>query len=146
MNIVGDPTLKLGYIGLPWQVVLKLYEPFTEYQILKNPFNLHVKDLVKEYAGVEKNLSSSDLKRFLTVINEQPDLVDPTLQDELIRIAEEIVKGKVVLYKRDPVESRESYLAGYVRVDRNSFVIKLNPLDTGRMSADFDGISIELKN
>ena len=98
-NIVGDPTLKLGYIGLPWQIVLKMYEPFTEYQILRNPFNVHVKDLIKPYVGVEKNLNSSDLKRFLTMINEQPDVIDPTLTDELVRIAEEIVKGKVCIYR-----------------------------------------------
>ena len=42
------------------------------------------------------------------------------------------------ILKRDPVENRTSYMSGYVRVDRNSFVIKLNTLDTGRMGADFD--------
>lgn len=138
-NIVGDPSLELGFIGIPWQVILKLYEPFAEYQILKNPFNIHVRDMVKGYTGNEKNMNASDLKRFLSLINEQPDLIDPTLTDELVRIAEEIVKDKVVIYKRDPVVSRESYLSGFVRVDRNSFVFKLNTLDTVRLGADFDG-------
>ena len=137
-NIVGDPSLKVGYIGLPWQIVLKLYEPFVEYQILRNPFNIHVRDMIKAYTGNEKTLSSSDLKRFLVMINEQPELVDPTLVDELVRVAEEIVKNKVIIYKRDPVENRSSYLSGYIRVDRDSFVIRLNTLDTIRMGADFD--------
>ena len=29
-------------------------------------------------------------------------------------------------------------MSGFIRVDRNSFVIKLNTLDTVRMGADFD--------
>jgi len=98
-NVVGDPSLKLGYIGLPWQIVLKLYEPFTEYQILKNSFNVHVKDMVKEHVGAEGDLEPSELKRFITMVNEQPDVITPTLTDELVRIAEEIVKDKVVLYE-----------------------------------------------
>lgn len=98
-NIVGDPSLDLGYIGVPWQVVLKLYEPFTEYQVMKNPFNVHVKDLIKEYMGMDKPIEPSDLKRFLVLANEQPESINPTLVDELVRIAEEIVKDKVILYK-----------------------------------------------
>lgn len=144
-NIVGDPSLKLGYIGIPWQVILKLYEPFTEYQILRNPFNVHVKEMVKETLSIDKNIDGSDLKRFLTVINEKPDSINPTLIDELVRIAENIVAGKVVIYKRDPVENRDSYLSGFIRVDRDSYVIKLNTLDTVRLGADFDRIIVEIK-
>jgi hypothetical protein len=35
------------------------------------------------------------------MINEQPEAVNKLLRDELIRIAEEIVKEKVIIYKRD---------------------------------------------
>ena len=95
--------------------------------------------MVKEHVGAEGDLEPSELKRFITMVNEQPDVITPTLTDELVRIAEEIVKDKVVLYKRDPVENRDSYLSGFVRVDRDSFVIRLNTLDTVRTGGDFDG-------
>lgn len=99
--IAGDPTLKLGTVGIPWQVLLKLYEPFTEYQILKNSFNIHVLDLIREHMGKQTTPDANELKRFLSMINEQPEAVNKLLRDELIRIAEEIVKEKVVIYKRD---------------------------------------------
>lgn len=139
MNIVGDISIPHGYIGIPWQAILKLYEPFTEYQILKNPYNANVKELIKKYMDISSNLTSSDLKRFLTLINEQPENVNPELVDELVRIAEDITKGKLILNKRDPVENRNSYIASYIRVDRDSLVIKLNPLDCPRLGADYDG-------
>ena len=142
MNIVGDLSIKHGYIGIPWQAALKLYEPFTEYQILRNPYNQNIKELIKKHLDIENNLTAADLKRFLTLINEQPDVVSPELTDELVRIAEEITKDKLILNKRDPVENRNSYIASYIRIDRNSLVIKLNPLDCPRLGADFDGDSL----
>ena len=48
----------------------------------------------------------------------------------------------IAILKRDPVENRDSYLAGYIRVDRNSFVIKFNTLDTVRTGTDFDGDTV----
>ena len=137
-NAVGDVTLPVGYIGLPWQAILKLYEPFTLYHILKNPFNAGVKELIREQTG-NAALDSAALKRFIVLLNEQPDVVSPLLRDELVKIAEEIVKDKVILYKRDPVENRDSYLSGFVRVDKDSFVAKLQTLDTHRTGGDFDG-------
>lgn len=144
MNIVGDISIPHGYIGIPWQAILKLYEPFTEYQILKNPYNANVKELIKKYMDISNNLTSSDLKRFLTLINEQPENVNPELVDELVRIAEDVTKGKLILNKRDPVENRNSYIASYIRVDRDSLVIKLNPLDCPRLGADYDGDTVAL--
>lgn len=135
--IVGDPSLKLGYIGLPWQAVLKLFEPFTEHFLLKNGLNKHVLDLIRENINKDTTPDSSDIKRFLSTINEHPDSVSALLKDELVRIAEEIVAEKVVLYKRDPVENRDSYMSGFIRVDRDGFVMKINPLDAPRCGADF---------
>lgn len=92
--------------------------------------------------GLEADLSPSDLKRFLTLINEQPDIVSPELEDNLVKIAEDISKDKIILTKRDPVENRNSYVGNFIRVDRNSYVIHLNPLDCPRTGGDFDGDSI----
>lgn len=137
--IVGDKNMPLGYIGLPWQSILKLYGPFTEFQLLKNSANLDVLEMIKKYLGLENKIDSTDIKRFCIMINEHPETVNPLLKEELIRIANEIVSDKVVIYKRDPVESRTSYLAGYIKVLNDGFCMKISPLDTVRTGADFDG-------
>lgn len=139
LNVVGDISLPLGYIGLPYQVVLKLYEPFTEHAILKDNTNIPTKELIKQQMGIDKDLSPSDLKNFLTFINEQPEDVSAELEDNLVKIAEDIVKDKNIIYKRDPVQCRNNYMSGYIRVDRNSRVIHLCPLDCPRTTGDFDG-------
>ncbi len=82
------------------QVLLKLYEPFTEYQILKIHL-IYILDLIREHMGKQTTPDANELKRFLSMINEQPEAVNKLLRDELIRIAEEIVKEKVIIYKRD---------------------------------------------
>jgi len=38
-----------------------------------------------------------------------------------------------------PVENRDSYVAGSVRVESNGFVMSLNPLELQRNGADHDG-------
>jgi DNA-directed RNA polymerase beta' subunit len=57
-------------------------------------------------------------------------------------LAEEIIKDKVVLYKRDPVENRDSWLAANIRVDNIGSGIFLNPLDLPRIGGDHDGDAI----
>ncbi len=139
LYIVGDPTLKLGFIGLPWQVCLKLYEPFFENFIFKSSFSSNVAEIIRDFLGEERELDTGAIKRFLSSINENPEAISPLLKDELIKVAEDIVKDKIVIYKRDPVECRDSWLAGYIRVDKTGFILKINPLDCPRLGADFDG-------
>jgi len=38
-----------------------------------------------------------------------------------------------------PVENRNSYVAGNVRVERDGFAMSLNPLELKRNGADYDG-------
>lgn len=143
--IVGDPNLDFGTIGLPWQVVLKLYEPFVYYELLKNQLNAHVLTMVQEFLGKDRKPDQSDIKRFLSTLTDYPKSVNQTLKDELIRIAREIVKNKCVLYKRDPVESRNSYMAGNVAVLEDGFAMHINMLDLPRCGGDFDGDTMGVK-
>ncbi len=136
--IAGDPSLKLGFIGVPWQVCLKLYEPFVEYKLLKSSFNIQVLELIRDFMK-KPDVDSNEIKKFLTKINDQPDAVPKLLKDELIRIAEEIVKDKVVIFKRDPVENRDSIVSAYIRVDKEGHIMRINPLECKRNGADFDG-------
>lgn len=135
--VTTDSTLELGYIGLPWQTVLKLFEPFAlNYILYKDKTFI---SLIEDQLKIEGDLDINYLKRFFGKLNENPDMISEQLKDYFFYVAEEISKDKSVIYKRDPVENRDSYLAAHVRIDKNSFVMKLNPLDLPRTGGDHDG-------
>jgi DNA-directed RNA polymerase beta' subunit len=129
--ITTDHTLLLGTVGLPWQVVLKLYEPFAINYILK-------KD-ASAISLIQQTPDINDLKRLFSNLIEKPNFVSPQLKEYLIHVANEIIADKVVIYKRDPVENKDSWLAANVRVDPEGVSMKLNPLDLPRLGGDHDG-------
>lgn len=132
-----DHTLLLGTVGLPWQVVLKLYEPFAINYILKK--DASAIGLIQQVLKTEQTPDINDLKRLFTNLINKPDLIPVQLKEYLVHVAEEIVADKVVIYKRDPVENKDSWLAADVRVDREGMTMKLNPLDLPRTGGDHDG-------
>lgn len=138
--IIPDPKLDVGEVGLPWQVVLKLFEPFTIHYILNK--NKALYEDIKEFLKSDIELDSSDLKRFIVNLNDNPDIATTDMKEKLTEAAKEIVDGKIVTYKRDPVENRDSWIAGNVKVDPKGFVMKISPLDCVRNGADFDGDSM----
>jgi len=80
----------------------------------------------------------NDLKRLFKAAIDKPEIIPPDMVDYFVHVAESIVKDKNVLYKRDPVNSRSSWLAGNVRVDREGISLRLNPLDLVRVGGDHD--------
>jgi DNA-directed RNA polymerase beta' subunit len=129
--ITGDPTVKFGYVGIAWHTILKLFEPFTLYLINKE-FK-HIQDLIKyemKYDEIDNNL----IKKFLHNINLEPENIVGELKNELFKLAEAVIKNKVVCYKRDPTENRDTWISSYVRVDDTGFVLKLNSLDLNKNS------------
>lgn len=133
--IITDNTLKIGEIGLPWQVCLKLFEPFAIHKIMKDRDYLSlIQDLLKSDLQVD----TFTLKQFIKKLNSKPDIAPPLLHDYFVSIAKEIVKDKIVLYKRDPVENRNSYVAADIRVEENGFAMSMNPAELARNGADHD--------
>ena len=131
--ITGDPSVKFGYVGIAWHTILKLFEPFTLYKLNKE-FD-HINELIKfemKYEYIDTNL----IKKFLNNINLEPETVSPRLKDELFKLAEAVAKDKVVCYKRDPAENRDSWISSYIRVDDTGFVLKLNGLDVNKNGGD----------
>ena len=135
--VTSDPSLKLGYIGLPWQTILKLFEPFTINHILYK--DKTIISLIQEELKIEMPPDIMDIKRLIKKCSETPKGILPELRENLIEVAKEITREKVVLYKRDPVLNRDSYMSGYVRVDPDGYVIKLNPMDLPKTGGDCDG-------
>ncbi len=99
--ITTDHTLKLGTVGLPWQVVLKLYEPFAINYILKKDSS--ALGIIQQFLKSEVPPDVNDLKRLFASLISKPNIVSEQLKQYFIHVAEEIVDGKVVIYKRDPV-------------------------------------------
>jgi DNA-directed RNA polymerase beta' subunit len=134
---VSDPTLKMGYIGLPWQAVLVIFEPFAiNYILYKDKTGI---PLIQQEMKIDHQPDITDVKRLLKKAKDNPTEILPELKDYLIEVSKEITKEKNVLYKRDPVENRDSWLAAYVRTDSDGHVIKLNPMDFPRTGGDCDG-------
>ena len=135
--IAPDVELELGYVGLPWQIVLKLFEPFTIYYILnKNP---KLQTSIQEFLNTDVGLDANTIKRFIGKLYENPKVISPALYKQLFEAAEYIVSDKMVTYKRDPVENRDSWASAYIRVEKDGYILKINPLDCARFGADFDG-------
>lgn len=135
--ITPDPELQVGQVGIPWQVVLKLFEPFSVYYILnKEPM---LNKLIQEFIKSDTKLDSNSVKRFIGKINENPDIIPAQTKEYLIHAAREIAHEKIVLYKRDPVENRDSWVAANIKVNSKGYILKLNPVDCPRNGADFDG-------
>ena len=140
--IIPDPKLRVGEVGLPWQVVLKLFEPFTLHHLLYKNEKLRLK--IKEINKSDIDLDTNALKRFIQKINENPDMIPEDLKENFIKLAREISKDKLICYKRDPVENRDSWVAANIVVDTRGFVMKIPPLDCKRNGADFDGDAVAI--
>jgi len=96
--ITTDNTLDVGEVGLPWQVVLRLFEPFALYKMLNDKDYL---SLIQDFLKSDNRIDSFTLKNFIKKLNVKPSIAPPLLKDYFIEVAKEIVKDKVVLYKRD---------------------------------------------
>jgi len=135
--ITTDHTLPLGTVGIAWHVILKLFEPFAINMIMKK--DMTMLSAIQYFLKSNNEISVEDLRKLFTTINNNPNIIPKEMLDYFINIAKEISKDKVVIYKRDPVNNRESWIAANIRIDGNGNDIKLNPLDLPRLDADHDG-------
>jgi len=126
--ITPSNKLDMGYIGLPVQVILKLYEPFFIHHVLRKDRDNLIKNIIQKYLDVEE-VDTNTIKRFVNKINETPMDVDSITENILVEIAEKITENKVVAYKRDPTESRDSWISCYIQVNKIGFTAQLNSLD-----------------
>jgi DNA-directed RNA polymerase beta' subunit len=139
--IVPDTKIELGYVGIPWHICLKLYEPMFIHHIIKKDTSDMLKTLIQQFFGLEKveDVDIKNIKMFNNKINESPLEVNELTKREFIKVAEEVVKDKQVIYKRDPVENRDSWIASYVIVKDTGFVLSCNNFDLNKHTGDYDG-------
>lgn len=139
--IVPDNNLDFGYIGLPWQVCMKLFEPFFIHYVLKQDRDNLLKAVIQKFIGIEEDIDINDIKKFVKKVNESPRDMNNMTVNVLKETMEKVTADRVVIYKRDPVENRDSYISNYVRVDDTGFIAKLNSYDLCK-----NGKSLPFKN
>lgn len=130
--ITTDNTLEVGEIQLPWQIVLRLFEPFAIHKIMKDKDYL---SLIQDFLKSDISTDSFTLKMFIKKLNSKPEICPPLLHDYFVDVAKEIVKDKLALIKRDPVENRNSYVAETIRVGESGFAMSINPSELARNGA-----------
>lgn len=132
-----DPKLPLGTVGIPWQILLKLYQLFVIHRIMQK--DKDVLQLLQSELHLDREVDVDDIMNYFKTLVYNPNNISPQLKDRLIEIIKDVVKDKVILYKRDPVENRDSILAANIEVYPDGFGAALNPLDLPRTGGDFDG-------
>jgi len=103
--------------------------------------------LVNEFLSVDKNRRQSEvelLRKFIGYAAKSPNSIPDNIKYDVIEILKEIAKDKPIIYKRDPVENRDSYISAYVRVDDTGYSMKTNPFDLCRNGGDHDGDAVSV--
>jgi len=138
----GSDKIKIDEIGVPFKLLLKLFEPFLLHDLMTsgNVNHIELEEYLKDYNGV--SLSIPNLRKLFSGVYNGDKL--PHLLEELLKTSvRRVIVGKVLLAKRDPAIQEGSVQAFKpVMVDGN--IIQLSVLACGSFNADFDGDQIGL--
>lgn len=140
--IGGSYEIKPDEIGVPYKMLVKLYEPFILHELYYGE-KTDKKTLEKELFNYNKTaLSIVSLRQLLTDVQKGHNL-PKVLEDILVNCVKETIKDKVVIAKRDPCLHAESVRA-YKPVLVFGDSIKLAPSACTGHNADFDGDQIAI--
>ena len=118
--IVIGPELKMYEVGIPVNMILKLFKPFIIHELIRK----------FDDNGNEITPYVTSIKQAEALINRQEDLIWP--------IVEKVIKTRPVLLNRAPTLHRLGIQSFEVKmVDGKA--IRLHPLVTTAFNADFDG-------
>lgn len=118
--IVIGPELKMYEVGIPVNMILKLFKPFIIHELIRK----------FDENGNEVNPYVTSIKQAEALITRQDDLIWP--------IVEKVIKTRPVLLNRAPTLHRLGIQSFEVKmVDGKA--IRLHPLVTTAFNADFDG-------
>jgi len=139
----SSPDIKLGYIGVPWHVLISIYEPMFTYRIkaAHKDFETAIIEFMK--ADPDSAVDARLMTKFVTKVNAHPDQVSTLMQHQIKEIISEFIDNQVVVAKRDPSISRNSWFSAKpIMIDRG--VVEVNSLDLGPIGGDSDGDGIQV--
>ena len=128
--ITGDPNIRPYELGVPRDMLVKMFYPWIINYILTHP---EISRELSQYTEVNK-------PALYTLLNVklQQEAIDERILDILYKIVAIIAKDKVILAKRDPVLHRLS-IRGYIPVPIDSTTFHISPMVCPGHNADFDG-------
>lgn len=136
--ITPGPQLDVNEVGVPLRSAVALFQPFIVHYLLfskKYPYKEALEEEVKKFT--ESELSVDTVNRVIKSIK-VGDKVPDKLEKLFKQAAEVVMKGRVVLLKRDPALHEGSYRA-FNPVLVEGHTIQLCTLQVGGFNADFDG-------
>jgi len=141
--ITPGPQLDINEIGVPLRMAVQLFQPFLLHYILfskKYPYRAELEKEIKDY--MDSELTVDSLQRIFKSIKTHDDV--PKNLYELIFDATEIVmKGRVVIAKRDPA-LHDGSLRAFNPVLNRGDTIEISTTQVGTFNADFDGDQMAL--
>ena len=141
--ITPGPDLKVNEIGVPLRIAVTLFQPFLIHYLLfsnKYPFRDELAEEVKKHTDNE--LSVDTINRVIKSIK-LGDKISKKLYDLIFNSIDFVMKGRVVLTKRDPALHAGSYRA-FKPILIHGDVIQISTLHVGSFNADFDGDQMAL--
>jgi len=139
----SSPDIKLGYIGVPWHVLVSIYEPLFTYRVKASHIDFE-KDILS-FMKVDSDgaVDARMMTKFVTKVNAHPDQVSTLMQHQIKEIIAEFLDDQVVIAKRDPAISRNSWFSAKpVMIDKG--VVEVNSLDLGPITGDSDGDTLQV--
>ena len=129
--IVGDPLIKPSQLGIPRTMLIRLFYPWIINYVITH------KEVI---AALQKLGVQVNITRLFELINR--DLFEKNIDSNIVAILnkcmEEVIKGKVIIAKRDPVLHKLS-VRGFHPVPVDDSSIHISPLVCNHLNADFDG-------
>jgi DNA-directed RNA polymerase subunit beta' len=136
--IIPGPGLDINEIGLPLRLVVQVFQPFLLHYLLfskKYPHKEKLSKLVQDYTDSE--LSVDSLQRVFKSIKAN-DEVTKELYQLIFDASEIVMKGRVVIAKRDPA-LHDGSLRAFNPILVNGDSIEISTLQVASFNADFDG-------
>jgi len=133
----GSSNIKVDEIGIPFKVLVKLYEPFIIHDI-HNSGNINEKEFARLQLEYNGDTFSIPATRRLLTSAQKGFSITPELEDMLKASVQRVIREKVVIAKRDPALHAES-VQGFKPKMVEGNTIQLSILKCGAYNADFDG-------
>jgi len=136
--ITPGPQLKVHEIGIPFIMAVTLFQPFLIHHLLfskKFAFQGELANEIKSFT--ESELSVDTVNRVIKSIK-GGDKIPKVLYDILFDATELVMKGRVVLAKRDPALHDGSYSA-FHPILIHGVTVQICTLQVTPFNADFDG-------
>jgi len=139
----SSPDIKIGFIGLPWHTLISIYEPLFTHNVKSK--HKEFEQSILEYMKMEadETVDARVMTKFVTKVNAHPGQVSTLMQHQIKEILSEFMDDQVVVAKRDPAISRNSWFSAKpIIIDGG--VVEVNSLDLGPITGDSDGDTLQV--